>query len=507
MASDPLIPDTRVLAIASHVVHGYVGNKMATFVMQSMGCDVSAINTVHYSNHTAYKQVKGTKTSAQEIMDLYDGLRQSNLSNFDVLLTGYMPSAEAVRTIGKIGRDVKFNAGTKPGSFFWVLDPVMGDNGKLYIPEDEVPEYKSLLREADLILPNQFEAELLSDTPITDLKSLATAIQVLHKTYRVPHVIITSLRLTPDNHTISSRVPSKAPSTSGSGTHTPTHSSHLDASTSHPSTWPTSASTSETQTSTLDLSTVSNLTIIGSTATSTFTPRLFRIDTPQLPLFFSGTGDMFAALTIPRLIEAVNAVPGLASTASWRSPDDVSPQDLPLAKAVQKVLASMQAVLAKTTEKCEVEMKTWDERARRGSVMSPKTEMPVDNEDGEQDGDAEDELAKKRHLALMNASEVKVVRYVKDLLDPPDQKRFEPRAVEEGVAVESDVGLKKADGLDVLHLGAGVDGEGEMQVVVGHDGEEKGGEVEGKEIVESGLSEVQPGLVEAKDGKEDGEKS
>lgn len=54
-----------------------------------------------------------------------------------------------------------------------VLDPVMGDNGKLYIPEDEVPEYKSLLREADLILPNQFEAEcvlpslLLSPTNLT----------------------------------------------------------------------------------------------------------------------------------------------------------------------------------------------------------------------------------------------------------------------------------------------------------------------------------------------------
>jgi hypothetical protein len=38
----------------------------------------------------------------------------------------------------------------------------MGDNGKLYIPEDEVPEYKGLLREADLILPNQFEAEWVS---------------------------------------------------------------------------------------------------------------------------------------------------------------------------------------------------------------------------------------------------------------------------------------------------------------------------------------------------------
>jgi hypothetical protein len=70
-------------------------------------------------NHTAYKQVKGTKTSAEEILTLYEGLRQSNLTNFDVLLTGYMPSAEAVQAIGKIGRDVKFNAGTKPGSFFW----------------------------------------------------------------------------------------------------------------------------------------------------------------------------------------------------------------------------------------------------------------------------------------------------------------------------------------------------------------------------------------------------
>lgn len=70
-------------------------------------------------NHTAYKQVKGTKTSAQELEQLYEGLRQSNLTSFDVLLTGYVPSAEALRSVGKIGRDIKFNAGTKPGSFFW----------------------------------------------------------------------------------------------------------------------------------------------------------------------------------------------------------------------------------------------------------------------------------------------------------------------------------------------------------------------------------------------------
>ena len=43
-----------------------------------------------------------------------------------------------------------------------VLDPVMGDEGKIYVSEEVVPAYKSLLRDADLILPNQFEAEYVS---------------------------------------------------------------------------------------------------------------------------------------------------------------------------------------------------------------------------------------------------------------------------------------------------------------------------------------------------------
>ena len=40
-----------------------------------------------------------------------------------------------------------------------VLDPVMGDEGKLYVNEDVLPVYKGLLHMADMILPNQFEAE------------------------------------------------------------------------------------------------------------------------------------------------------------------------------------------------------------------------------------------------------------------------------------------------------------------------------------------------------------
>ena len=46
-----------------------------------------------------------------------------------------------------------------------VLDPVMGDKGRLYVNEDVVPAYSRLVPQADLILPNQFEAESVHITP------------------------------------------------------------------------------------------------------------------------------------------------------------------------------------------------------------------------------------------------------------------------------------------------------------------------------------------------------
>jgi pyridoxine kinase len=97
--------------------------------------------------------------TAQEIADLYEGLKQSYLDDFDIMLSGYIPGAEAVAAVGNIAKELKKSTEASPGKFFWVLDPVMGDNGKLYVAEEVVPAYKALVPFADLILPNQFEAE------------------------------------------------------------------------------------------------------------------------------------------------------------------------------------------------------------------------------------------------------------------------------------------------------------------------------------------------------------
>ncbi|KAJ5720291.1 uncharacterized protein N7483_008225 [Penicillium malachiteum] len=350
--SDSLVPETRVLAVASHVVYGNVGNTMAEFVMQSLGCDVAALNTVHFSNHTGYRQFKGTRATAQEITNLYEGLQQSNLTDFDMMLSGYAPSAAAVEAVGAIGIDLQSKAKSKPGSFFWVLDPVMGDQGRLYVNDDVVPAYKKMIHHADLILPNQFEAEVLSGIKITSLATLAEAITAIHRIYGVPHVIITSVQLF-------------KLSQSGSTPSTPDN----------------------------------YLTVIGSTTRSDSSPRLFRIDVPALDCFFSGTGDMFAALMVARLREAIDAAgPDLRSTASWVSPDEVEPSCLPLAQATLKVLSSMHSVLERTMEARNAEL----------AVASPT-----------QNGDlTTEEQQKQEHLRRTKAAEVRLVRNARFLRDP-----------------------------------------------------------------------------------------
>jgi len=327
---------------------------MATFVMQSMGCEVAAINTVQFSNHTGYRQFKGTKTSAAEITDLYEGLKNSYLNDFDMMLSGYAPGAAAVEAVGTIARDLKLKGTMKPGSFFWVLDPVMGDNGKLYVAEDVVPAYKSLLRHADLILPNQFEAELLSGVKIVDMKSLTEAITTLHSTFMVPHIIITSIRL-------------PAPGA------------------------------------------IDSLSVIGSTIASSNTARIFKVEVPAIDCFFSGTGDMFAALMLVRLREEVTKTEGLSGKNAWISGDEVVPTELPLARAAEKVLASMHMVLTRTkvTRDKEVE-KIQKEVGARGS----------------------DEDEKKSYLRSTKAAEVRVVRNVDSLRNPEIEYRAEKVVVQ-----------------------------------------------------------------------------
>jgi pyridoxine kinase len=187
----------------------------------------------------------------------------------------------------------------------------------------------------------------LSGVKIVDMDTLKEAITKLHEQYRIPHIMITSISL---------------PS--------PGAEPHLS--------------------------------VVGSTMTSTATPRIFGVKIPAIDCFFSGTGDMFAALMLVRLREAVFETEGLSDKVSWISEDNVEAIDLPLAKATEKVLASMNIVLTKTKESRDAEMEKYEARVK---------------------GRGEDE--KRFHLVKSKAAEVRLIRNLEALKNPEVKFRAE----------------------------------------------------------------------------------
>lgn len=180
-----------VLAIQSHVVHGYVGNKAATFPLQLRGWDVDAMNAVQFSNHTGYGEFYGHRLDGSDIEEVYKGIEAQKFP-YDALLTGYLPSASVVDAVHRVGADIK----ARNKDHIWLLDPVMGDEGRLYVKEDVVPAYKSVLKAKDLvtiITPNHFEVELLTGITLDSSQSVIEAIHALHSDFGIPHVVISSM--------------------------------------------------------------------------------------------------------------------------------------------------------------------------------------------------------------------------------------------------------------------------------------------------------------------------
>ncbi|KAL3282786.1 hypothetical protein HHI36_005953 [Cryptolaemus montrouzieri] len=167
----------RILSIQSHVVHGYVGNKSAVFPLQLLGFEVDFINSVQLCTHTQYKKVTGQILNETDLAALFQGIKENELDNYDYLLTGYVGSPSFLKEIAAVYSHLKL---VNPNITF-VCDPVMGDNGSLYVPKELVPLYRdNIVPHADILTPNQFELELLTDMKVNNLEETWKAIDVLH---------------------------------------------------------------------------------------------------------------------------------------------------------------------------------------------------------------------------------------------------------------------------------------------------------------------------------------
>ncbi|XP_078089205.1 pyridoxal kinase-like isoform X2 [Mustelus asterias] len=139
-------PECRVLSIQSHVVRGFVGNKSAAFPLQVLGFEVDLVNSVQFSNHTGYTR---DTSFLDKVMEIIQELRRQN------------------------------------PKLVYVCDPVMGDkrngDGYMYVPENLLPVYKGkVVPLADIITPNQYEAEILAGKKMNTEKEAIEVMDVLH---------------------------------------------------------------------------------------------------------------------------------------------------------------------------------------------------------------------------------------------------------------------------------------------------------------------------------------
>ncbi|XP_077253754.1 pyridoxal kinase-like [Tasmannia lanceolata] len=225
----------RVLSIQSHTVQGYVGNKSAVFPLQLLGYDVDPINSVQFSNHTGYSTFRGQVLDGQQLWDIIEGLETNNLLYYTHLLTGYIGSVSFLNTVLQVVDKLR---SVNPG-LTYVCDPVLGDEGKLYVPPDLISVYRQkVVPVASMLTPNQFEVEQLTGFRITSERDGLEACNVLHAA-GPSKVVISSV--------------------------------HIEG----------------------------NLLVIGShQKTKGQPPEQFKIVIPKIPAYFTGTGDLMTALLL-----------------------------------------------------------------------------------------------------------------------------------------------------------------------------------------------------------------
>jgi len=167
-----------ILSIQSHVAYGHVGNASATFPMQRLGVDVWPIHTVQFSNHTGYGSWKGRVFDGGMIDEVMEGIADRGvLAQCDGVISGYMGSADIGHAILSAVEKVR---AANPKALY-CCDPVIGDVGRGVFVRPGIPEFmrEQAVPAADIVTPNQFELELLTDVEIKTIADAHRAVEAL----------------------------------------------------------------------------------------------------------------------------------------------------------------------------------------------------------------------------------------------------------------------------------------------------------------------------------------
>ena len=150
----------RVLAINDVSCIGKCSLTVALPVISACGVTCDVLPTALLSTHTGGFDGYAFHDLTGEIPKICEHWKSLGVQ-FDFIYSGYLGSIEQIDTVEKIKQEFLADGGK------FVVDPVMGDSGKLYDRFDNafVEKMRELCRLADYILPNLTEACFLADVP------------------------------------------------------------------------------------------------------------------------------------------------------------------------------------------------------------------------------------------------------------------------------------------------------------------------------------------------------
>lgn len=155
-----------ILVISSHVVRGAVGNRAAVFALERLGHPVWAMPTVilpwHPGHGVSTRMTVPADTFHAMVEDLVGSPR---LADVDAVLTGYLGSAAQADPIARIVEAVR----THNPDAHYLCDPVIGDLGGLYVPEETAEAIRDrLLPLATIATPNRYELGWFAGASLDD---------------------------------------------------------------------------------------------------------------------------------------------------------------------------------------------------------------------------------------------------------------------------------------------------------------------------------------------------
>jgi pyridoxine kinase len=176
-----------ILSIQSQVAGARVGNSIAAFAMERLGVRVFQLPTTLLGRRPDHGAPGGGPIAAATLASMIDGLAADDLlGEIDAVLTGYLGEPEHVAVVLDAVERVK----AANAKAVFVCDPVLGDEGKLFV-RNEIADavLRGLAPNADWLTPNAFELGLIAGRPIDGLNTAREAARRLNKP-----VLVSSIR-------------------------------------------------------------------------------------------------------------------------------------------------------------------------------------------------------------------------------------------------------------------------------------------------------------------------